>query len=85
VGSHEAAPSSLVEHYEELRHRALHGECDGWRLGLAVLQRRGVAAWIHAWVDLAPAPARRASSPAPGQCNELVAVLASMAIGVAGG
>jgi hypothetical protein len=68
-----------------LRHRALHGECDGWRLGLAVLQRKGVAAWIHAWGDLAPAPARRASSPSPEHCTELVAVLASMALGVAGG
>ena len=37
VGSHESAPSSLVEHYEELRRRALHGECDGRCPGLAVL------------------------------------------------
>ena len=82
----EDAPSeSLVERYEELRRRALGGEPDGWRLGLAVLQRQGVAAWIHAWDDIAPAAARRGSSPAPERCNELVAVLACMALGVAAG
>jgi len=86
VGSDEPTPSgSLVEHYEELRRRALGGEADGWRLGLAVLQRLGVAGWIHAWDAIAAAPARSAPSPAPGRCDELVAVLASMALGVAGG
>ncbi len=33
--------------YEQLRRRALGGDSDGWRLGLAVLQQRGVAAWLQ--------------------------------------
>ena len=46
--------------------RALGGDTDGWRLGLAVLQQRGVAAWLRAHqdgrADGLPAPARRAAA-----------------------
>ena len=39
--------SDVVDGYEQLRRRALAGDADGWRLGLAVLQQRGVAAWLR--------------------------------------
>ena len=45
-----------VERYEQLRARALGGEPSGCRLGLALLERRGVAAWARAW-RRPPAPA----------------------------
>ena len=39
--------SDVVHDYEQLRARALGGEADGWRLGLGVLQQRGVTAWLR--------------------------------------
>ena len=39
--------SDVVDGYEQLRARALCGDTDGWRLGLGVLQQRGVAAWLR--------------------------------------
>jgi hypothetical protein len=86
VGSDEPSPAGdLVEHYEELRRQALHGDPNGWRLGLAVLQRQGVVAWIRAWDGIAPARASAVAAGAPPECGELVAVLAGMALCVAGG
>ena len=86
MGSDEpASAGDLAERYEELRRRALHGEPDGWRLGLAVLQRHGVAAWIRAWDDTAPAPVKSAVAAPGPRCGELVAVLAGMALCAAGG
>ena len=71
-----------VERYEQLRSHALDGEPAGFRLGLALLERRGVAAWSRAWAVTAPAgatpPARVAPVPAAG--DELVGALASMAL-----
>jgi hypothetical protein len=56
----------------------LDGDAGGWRLGLGVLQHRGVAAWLRAWDSLPcpPAPA----GPAPGSGEQLVAALATMAL-----
>jgi hypothetical protein len=72
-----------VERYERLRRCALSGEPDGHRLGLALLERRGVAAWSRVWQESAPArsspPARPAVEP-PAGAGELVRVLASMAL-----
>ncbi len=74
---------SDVERYERLRGCALAGEPDGHRLGLALLERRGLAAWTRAWQETAPlpsaAPARPAVEP-PAGAGELVGVLASMAL-----
>ena len=76
-----------VDGYEQLRRRALCGDADGWRLGLGVLQHRGVAAWLG--VRTATASARptptRAVPPATGGgvAAELVGLLASMALAVA--
>ena len=74
-----------VERYEQLRRDALDGEPSGFRLGLALLERRGVVAWARAWGDSAPArpaPAPRApTAPAPRAAgDELVGALASMAL-----
>jgi hypothetical protein len=78
----EVDPDSAAERYERLRACALAGEPDGHRLGLALLERRGMAAWARAWQEAAPPPsppAPPAVEPSPG-AGELVAVLASMAL-----
>ncbi len=80
--------SDVVDGYEQLRARALGGEVDGWRLGLGVLQQRGVAAWLRLRqatvhkISL-PTPARTAPPAAGGVEAELVGLLASMALTVA--
>jgi len=69
-----------VERYEALRRHALGGAASGWRLGLAVLQRRGVAAWARAWQAAAASPPARPPVGTPVGGDELVAVLATMAL-----
>jgi len=54
--------SGQVERYELLRRRVLCGEPDGFRLGLAVLQRQGMAAWLKAWDGLDAVETPRVSS-----------------------
>jgi hypothetical protein len=78
---------SDVEGYERLRARALSGDAAGWRLGMAVLQHRGMAAWLRVSRGAA-APARPRPQPpcapqpiAAGAADELVGVLACMALG----
>jgi hypothetical protein len=76
-----------VERYESLRRRALGGEHAGWRLGLAVVQRRGVAAWLrvgHAIPTPTPSPSP-SGSRVPVGGDELVGVLATMALACMGG
>jgi len=80
--------SDVVDGYEQLRRRALTGDTDGWRLGLAVLQQRGVAAWLRvrqaSVATVSPPTAARAGSPIAGNADaELVGLLASMALAVA--
>jgi hypothetical protein len=80
--------SNVVDGYEQLRTRALSGDTEGWRLGLAVLQQRGLAAWLRVRQATAPTVARptpaRAGSPIAGGVDaELVGLLASMALAVA--
>jgi hypothetical protein len=80
--------SDVVDGYEQLRVRALGGEADGWRLGLGVLQQRGVAAWLRLRQATVPkisppTPARTAPLAAGGVEAELVGLLASMALTVA--
>jgi hypothetical protein len=79
--------SDVVDGYERLRARALGGDVDGWRLGLAVLQQRGLAAWLRvrqATVSTVspPTPSRAGSPIAGGVDGELVGLLASMALAV---
>jgi hypothetical protein len=80
--------SDVVHGYERLRARALCGDTDGWRLGLAVLQQRGLAAWLRvrraSVSTVCPPTPSRAGSPIAGDVDrELVGLLASMALAVA--
>jgi hypothetical protein len=77
-----------MDGYEQLRARALGGQADGWRLGLGVLQQRGVAAWLRLRQESVPTvapptPAWTAAPVAGGAEAELVGLLASMALAVA--
>jgi len=76
-----------VNGYEQVRARALSGDVDGWRLGLGVLQHRGVAAWLGVRTTMAPVrPTPTRPLPPPtggGVAAELVGLLASMAMAVA--
>jgi len=59
----------------------LHGDPAGCRLGLGVLERNGVAAWMRAWRTTAPEAAQRPVVPGvPAAGDELVGVLATMAL-----
>jgi hypothetical protein len=80
--------SDIVDGYERLRAQALTGDTDGWRLGLGVLQQRGVAAWLRVRPAAVPTvarptPARAAPLSTAGVDAELVGLLASMALAVA--
>ena len=80
--------SDVVDGYERLRARALGGDTEGWRLGLGVLQQRGVAAWLRvrqaAMPTISrPTPTRTGSPSAGGVDAQLVGLLASMALAVA--
>jgi hypothetical protein len=58
-------PAVLRDGYEQLRERVLAGRPDGWRLGHALLARRGMAGWIAAQTTVAAArPAGEPSAPA---------------------
>ena len=81
-----------MDRYEQLRERALAGDASGWRCGLAILQHRGVAAWLRAWQNIPasepaerPARATACPQPMPGIAERLVEALASMALAVAAG
>jgi hypothetical protein len=79
----------LVERYEELRRRVLGGQPDGFRLGLAVLQRQGLAAWLRAWDDLGAVVTTPRSTPpevsaGSAASDKVVAALASMTLACAG-
>lgn len=79
-----------MERYERLRRTALSGDPGGWRSGLAVLQHRGVAAWLVAWRTVStapppPGPTRRDSLPPNGSADGLVQALAGMALGALAG
>ena len=78
----------LAVRYEQLRDDALAGTGHGWRWGRALLQRQGLAVWIGAWRELAvdtPMPASAgpaAATAVPAGSEQLVAVLAAMALAV---
>jgi hypothetical protein len=75
-----------VERYEQLRAQALEGDPSGSRLGLALLERRGVVAWTRAWqTTTTPAPARLAITTPAADTDQLVGVLASMALACVAG
>jgi hypothetical protein len=74
-----------VERYEQLRAQALEGDPSGLRLGLALLERRGVVAWTRAWQTTTPIPARPAIATPAADNDQLVGVLASMALACVSG
>jgi hypothetical protein len=74
-----------VERYEQLRRHALGAQPSSFRLGQALLERRGVAAWSRAWEGTTPAgmglaPRASALAAAVPAGEELVGALASMAL-----
>ena len=72
-----------VRRYEQLRSHALDGEPSAFRLGLALLERRGVTAWVRAWGSIAhpePAPRLQPASATAQVGDALVSALASMAL-----
>lgn len=73
-----------VERYEALRRQALGGESSGWGLGLALLQRRGVVAWARAWPATPSTVPARVPVEVPAGGDELVGVLATMALACVG-
>jgi hypothetical protein len=80
-----------VDGYEQLRERVLAGDVASWRMGLAVVQHRGVAAWLRVrhsagGRSAADEAIRDGSAQVPvGVGGQLVAVLAGMALGAATG
>lgn len=87
-------PAALAAGYERLRAAVSCGAPDGFRSGHAVLQARGMAAWIKTAAALAPvtrdpgASGPAAGAPAPcdaklrplPEAGEIVAVLGEMAL-----
>lgn len=78
--SERRADNGDVERYETLRRKALDGEAAGWRLGLAVLVRQGVAAWLRVGQAIPAPPPMRPPGDRPTCGDELVGVLATMAL-----
>jgi len=74
-----------VERYEQLRAQALEGDPSGLRLGLALLERRGVVAWTRAWQTTTPAQPRQTIVSPDADSDQLVGVLASMALACVSG
>ncbi|MDX2546861.1 hypothetical protein ACOT81_04915 [Streptomyces sp. WI04-05B] len=75
----------MAARYEELRTAVVNGAGEGWRLGRGVLAAKGMAAWAAAWRSLPRPPARPVPGRQPppgrsGDSDELVRVLAAMAL-----
>ncbi|MCU4187523.1 hypothetical protein K6U06_24410 [Acidiferrimicrobium sp. IK] len=75
-----------MERYEALRAQALGGGPTGWRHGLALLQGRGMAAWLRTSQAIPPVGSRPTERPAGAEHldGDLVGVLAAMALAVVG-
>jgi hypothetical protein len=75
-----------VERYELLRREALAGGASGFRLGLALLERRGVTVWARtcpppsASARTSSLPSSRPAVELPAAAEELVQALASLAL-----
>lgn len=75
-----------MERYELLRREALDGGASGFRLGLALLERRGVSVWARTCpppsVSARTPPSRSGGSAVelPAAAEELVQALASLAL-----
>jgi hypothetical protein len=74
-----------VAGYEELRSQVLDGGGCHHGLGMALLLRQGMAAWMKAWMESTPrVPDDRRTTPAAALPenghHEIVAILATMAL-----
>lgn len=87
AGDERAGDRADVERYEQLRAHALGDQASGWRLGLALFQRQGTAAWLRASRAIAPVPVPSGQHPSsePADGEAVVSILATMALAVAGG
>jgi hypothetical protein len=80
---------TLQDRYERLREDAVTAAGQGWRWGRALLERQGLAAWMAASCEQAPAPARdrvvgrACSALEAAACDPLVAALAAMVLACA--
>lgn len=87
-GDRDAAGCGDVERYEQLRARALAGEGETFRMGLALLHARGLAAWARETTSIAAAPPAVAERPELVERHDserdLVAILATMALASVG-
>ena len=76
-----------ISRYEELRRHAVERQILAGRLGLAVLLRQGMAAWVEKWSKMSapmPAPSGETSRPCPlpdDTSADVINVLAAMALG----
>jgi hypothetical protein len=75
-----------IERYEALRAQALGGDPAGWRHGLALLEGRGMAAWLRTSQSVPAGRSRPSGRPLgiDSVGGDLVGVLASMALAVVG-
>lgn len=78
---------ALVGAYEALRQQATEqGSSSHRELGLALLMRQGVAAWLQAYRQAIPKSAPQSDAAMalpPGIRGDLTLILAGMALGVA--
>lgn len=65
--SHSVASEEMARHYEQLRRQALGQQGTSRNLGLALFLRRGMAAWMQAWVECAPARDLSGAGPSRGE------------------
>ena len=77
---------ALVAGYEDLRRQTLDQNPFQQGLGMALLLRKGMVAWMKAWLESAPpvlancdAPVNTDTIVANDHRNEVVAILAAMA------
>ena len=78
---------ALTGQYEQLRQVALAGHAEGWRHGLGVLTTRGMTGWMSACQTIPPpprpapsAPTRTAAEGLGSDADELITVMAAMAL-----
>lgn len=84
---------AFAEHYEQLRMRAVAGAGSGIDVGMALLRREGVAAWMERVLPGAAPDSRQATGlgrfaacQVTGEIDgHIVRVLANMALGRLGG
>ena len=80
------APEHIAR-YEELRRHAVKRQILAGQLGLTVLLRHGLAAWVEKWSMMPappPAPSGETSRPSPlpdDTCADVINVLAAMVLG----